>query len=245
MFLLQAYKDKTMRTIDYKIPAGEEILACSVDYADGVSTPSVICLHGGGPTSRHSTKYLATTLQANGRTVIRFDFSGQGDSTGKMVKSSLKKRFLETKSVLAYFGVNDKISVIGTSMGGYIACSLAKEVSVENLVLFGPAAYTTKAWEIEFGSGFTEIIREVNSFLDSDIWDLPNHFTGNALYVIGKNDEIIPKQVVELYKNALSHCAFFEEYTIVNCPHPIHRWALKHPRIRRKIEEKVLRVIGR
>ena len=77
-----------MQTIDYRIPAGKEILACSVDYADKVRIPSVICLHGGGPTSRHSTEYLAKALQSSGRTVIRFDFSGQGDSTGKMAESS-------------------------------------------------------------------------------------------------------------------------------------------------------------
>jgi len=229
-----------MQTVDYKIPAGKEILACSVDYAEGARTPSVICLHGGGPSSRDSTKYLATALQTIGKTVIRFDFSGQGDSSGQMAKSSLKKRFLETKAVLEYFGLNDKISVIGTSMGGYIACTLAKEISITNLVFFGPAAYTTKAWDVEFGSGFTEIIREENSFLDSDILELPKYFNGNALYIIGKNDEIIPKQVVALYKNALSHCSVFEEYTILDCPHPIHRWAMKQPSARIKIEEKVL-----
>lgn len=233
-----------MQTIDYRIPAGKEILACSVDYADKVRIPSVICLHGGGPTSRHSTEYLAKALQASGRTVIRFDFSGQGDSTGKMAESSLKKRLLETKAVLTYFDVDENLSVIGTSMGGYIACALAKEVHLENLVLFGPAAYTRKAWDVEFGSGFTELIREHNSFFDSDLSDLLIHFTGDSLFIIGENDEIIPRQVVELYRMALGHCTHLEEYTIVDCPHPIHRWALKHPEVRREIEEKVLGIIG-
>ncbi|CAG0935486.1 hypothetical protein TFLX_04327 [Thermoflexales bacterium] len=233
-----------MQTIDYKIPAGEEILACSVDFAEGAKKASIICLHGGGPSSKDSTQYLATALQAKGNTVIRFDFSGQGDSTGELAKSSLKKRLLETKAVLAYFGLADRISVIGTSMGGYIASLLAKEITVENLILFGPAAYTTKAWDVEFGSGFTEIIREENSFLDSDILDLPKHFTGNALYIAGENDEIIPKQVVDLYKRALSYCNYFEAYTIADCPHPIHRWAQKHPAVRSKTEEKVLRIVG-
>ena len=232
-----------MQTLDFRILAGQETLACCVDYADGKAPPTVICLHGGGPTNRHSTEYLATALQAKGKTVIRFDFSGQGDSTGKMAESSLKKRLFETESVLDYFGLTDKISVIGTSMGGYIACSLAKEVPLENLVLFGPAAYTTKAWEVEFGSGFTEIIREENSFLDSDILDLSNHFTGNALLIFGEDDEIIPKEVVDLYRQVLSRCSRFEEHTIAGCPHPIHRWAMKHPAVRRTIEEKVSRMI--
>jgi alpha/beta superfamily hydrolase len=232
-----------MQTIDYSIPTDKEIIACSVDYADGQRTPSVICLHGGGPTGRHSTKYLATALQAKGKSVIRFDFSGQGDSTGEMAESSLAKRLAETKSVLDYFGVDDEISVIGTSMGGHIACALAQETSIETLILFGPAAYTTKAWDVAFGPGFTEIIREENSFLDSDIVDLLRDFSGNALYFIGSDDEIIPEQVVDLYKKALSHCNAFEAYTVVDCPHPIHRWALKHPDVRKEIEEKVLNLI--
>jgi len=232
-----------MRTIDHRIPAGEETLACSVDYADVESPPSVICLHGGGPTGRHSTEYLATALQTKGRSVVRFDFSGQGDSTGEMAESSLAKRLAETKSVLDYFGL-DEISIIGTSMGGHIACALAKEISIESLILFGPAAYTAKAWDVAFGSGFTEIIREENSFLDSDIVDLLRDFSGNALYFIGSDDEIIPEQVVDLYREALSHCSVFEAYTIMDCPHPIHRWALKHPDVRKEIEEKVLNIIG-
>jgi hypothetical protein len=232
-----------MQTIDYRIPAGKEIITCSVDYADVERTPSVICLHGGGPTGRHSTRYLAAALQAQGKSVIRFDFSGQGDSTGEMAESSLAKRLAEAKSVLDYFGPDDKISVIGTSMGGHIACALAKEISIENLILFGPAAYTTNAWNVEFGSGFTEIIREENSFLDSDIVDLLRDFSGNALYFIGSDDEIIPEQVMGLYREALSHCNVFAAYTIMGCPHPIHRWVLKHPGARKEIEEKVLSII--
>jgi pimeloyl-ACP methyl ester carboxylesterase len=233
-----------MRTIDYRIPAGKEIIACSVDYADVEGTSSVVCLHGGGPTGRHSTKYLAAALQAKGKNVVRFDFSGQGGSTGEMAESSLAKRLAETQSVLDYIGLDDEISVIGTSMGGHIACALAKEISIENLILFGPAAYTIKAWDVAFGSGFTEIIREENSFLDSDIVDLLRDFSGNALCFIGSDDEIIPDRVVDIYKKALSHCSVFEAYTIMGCPHPIHRWALKHPDVRKEIEGKVLSIIG-
>ena len=232
-----------MSTVEYRIPAGEETLACSVDYAEGATAPSVICLHGGGPSGRYSTRYLGAALQAAGRSAIRFDFSGHGDSTGEMAKSSLKKRLLETKAVLDYFRVGDPISVIGTSMGGHIACALASERPVETLVLFGPAAYSARAWDVAFGSGFTQIIREENSFLDSDIVDLLRGFTGKALYVIGEHDEIIPTQVVDLYKSALSHCRAFEAYTIAGCPHPVHRWVQNHPDVRRVVEEKVLGVI--
>ena len=241
--LIRTPGSKPVQTVEYTIPVGEETLACSVDYAEGASTPSVFCLHSGGPSDRHSTAYLAMALQAQGRSVIRFDFSGHGDSTGVIAESSLKKRFQEARAVLDYCGLDDGISVIGTSMGGHIACALASEVSVETLVFFGPAAYSAKAWDVAFGSGFTEIIRWENSFLDSNVGDLLQGFGGRALFVIGEHDEILPEQIVALYRQALSHCSFLEVYTIAGCPHPIHRWVQSHPAVRRRVVEKVLRVL--
>jgi pimeloyl-ACP methyl ester carboxylesterase len=184
-------------------------------------------------------------LQAQGRSVIRFDFSGHGDSTGEIAKSSLKKRFLEAKAVLDHFKVGDGVSVIGTSMGGHIACALASEISVEALVFFGPAAYSARAWDVPFGSGFTAIIREENSFLDSNIGGLLQGFGGRALFAIGERDEIIPEQVVDLYKQALSHCRSLEVYTIAGCPHPVHRWVQSHPDIKKRVVDRVLSIVER
>ena len=232
-----------MQTTHHKIPANNETLACTVNYADNVP-PTILCLHGGGPVGKESVQYLAEVLQQQGKSVVRFDFSGQGESTGSMGASSLKKRLLETHAVMDYFGMADGISVIGTSMGGYIACALAKEVQLEKLVLFGPAAYSVKAWDVPFNDGFTEIIRAENSYLQSDIQELLSHFHGKALFIIGEQDEIIPSQVVELYMQALSHCDVFEKHIIPDCPHPVHRWAAKHPQVREEIERMIVKFLG-
>jgi pimeloyl-ACP methyl ester carboxylesterase len=233
-----------MQTTHYKIPTGSETLACTVNYANTATPPTILCLHGGGPVGKESVQYLAEALQQQGLSVVRFDFSGQGESTGSMGVSSLKKRLLETYTVMDYFGMGDGISVIGTSMGGYIACALAKEVLLENLVLFGPAAYSVQAWDVPFNDGFTEIIRTENSYLQSDIQELLLHFQGKALFIIGEHDEIIPSQVVELYMQALSHCEVFEKYIVPGCPHPVHRWAAEHAQVREKIERMVAGFLG-
>ena len=212
-----------MKSVNYRISSGNEILACTADFAEGDIPPSVICLHGGGPSSRESTRYLSEVIQKHGRSVIRFD---------------------ETKSILKHFKLSEKITVIGTSMGGHVAGSLLKEFDIENLILFCPAAYDEKAWNIEFGSGFTEIIRTEDSFLNSEIFLYLKEFKGNALFVIGENDVIIPEEVISLYKEALSNSNKFESFTIQDCPHPIHRWSIKYPDIRKEIILKVLNTIG-
>ena len=233
-----------MNTLEYRIPCGQEILACSVDYSETDETPSVISLHGGGPSNRHATRYLSTALQAAGKTVIRFDYSGQGDSTGQMQRSSLKKRHAETRSVLDHFGIKRNVTVIGSSMGGYVASSLVREIDVDNLILFCPAAYDRNAWEVEFGAGFTEIIRQKDSFLKSDIGELLRDFNGKALFIIGGRDEVIPAEVIELYTRALSNCSKLEMCTIEDCPHPIHRWILNHPEVRKEIQNRVQRFLS-
>ena len=232
-----------MLASNFQIPAGKEKLACVVNYAEGKPKPSVISLHGGGLSGMQATGYLAKTLQRHGKSVIRFDFSGQGVSSGELPASSLKKRLGETLFVLDYFDVTNNISVIGTSMGGYIACRLIREIPVERLALFGPAAYTPRAWDTPFGRGFTEIIREEKSYLESDIQEILPDFQGKALYVTGSEDTIIPKEVIEIYRKALRGCKDYDEIIIKNCPHPIHTWVKKHPQERILIEQKVTKLI--
>lgn len=231
--------EPVLKTIEYNIPAGNEILSCSVDYVDDAIPPSVICLHGGGPSSKKSTEYLSPIFCDLGKSVIRFDFSGQGDSSGVLKVSSLKKRHAETKAVLDYFNVTTNLTVVGSSMGGYIASILIRDYPIDNLILFCPAAYSIDAWDIGFSNGFTEVIRTENSYLNTDIVDILKTYNGKSLFVIGSEDEIIPEEVTELYLTSLTNTTKLEKYVIENCPHPIHRWGQKNPDIQEKIKSKI------
>lgn len=233
-----------MKTIEYKIPAGNELLSCTVDYVDDAMPPSVICLHGGGSSSKKSTEYLSPIFCNLGKSVIRFDFSGQGDSSGALKMSSLKKRHAETKAVLDYFNVTNDLTVVGSSMGGYIACTLIRNYPIDNLILFCPAAYSLKAWDIEFSNGFTEIIRTEKSYLNTDIVDILKAYKGKSLFIIGSEDEIIPEEVTELYLASLTNTTQLEKYVIENCPHPIHRWGQNNPDIREKIKSRIYNLLS-
>jgi len=233
-------KKSDMSTHDYLIPCGNETISCAIDYADGKISPSVINLHGAGPSDKSSALYLLNEIQNTGKTILRFDYPGQGQSSGDMKYSSLRKRYTQTKAILEHFDLKDNLTVIGTSMGGYIASHLTKEYDVANLILFCPAAYTVKAWDVAFGSGFAEIIRSPGSFLETDIGNILADFSGNALFFIGSRDEIIPQPVVDMYKAGLSNCRRFEAINIDDCPHPIHRWVTKRDTVRNNIINKVL-----
>jgi len=234
-----------MKTVEYKIKAGNELLSCSVDYFDELKKPDVICLHGGGPTDKNTIRYLSSLLQKTGFSVVRFDFSGQGESSGDIKQSSLAKRIDEAISVLSYFNMDKKITVIGTSMGGYVGSVLTSFYDVCNLILFCPAAYSAKAKPLRFDSGFTDEIRRKDSFLETDIVDILKVYQNKALLIYGEEDTIIPCKVKEIYKDSLKNAKVFEYFEVKGCPHSMHVWLDKNKTEQDQIKESVMSLLKR
>ncbi len=191
-----------------------------------------VSLHGGGPSSRLTTEYLAETFVNHGISFCSFDFSGSGTSSGVLAEASLEKRLNEALAVIDSLG--GKVgTVIGSSMGGYLALKVTERRAVERLMLFGPAAYSIQAWALPFGDGFTEELRRPNSFLETDARTLCERFRGTAVVVWGERDEVIPAPVRTLYSQSFTGARTFREIVIPGCPHPVHRWLADRPRERR------------
>jgi predicted esterase YcpF (UPF0227 family) len=199
----------------------------TIDYSAKESIPSIICLHGGGPSSKNSTAYLSKELVSIGRSVVRLDFSGHGESTGDIKNSSLAKRYFEACTIIDEFKLEKDIIVIGTSMGGYIASKIASTHDVNKLILFGPATYSQKAYELKFGNGFTQEIRREKSYMDTDLDVMLKDFTGDSYLIYGDQENIIPQDVLSMYRDLLQKSGQFKEMIIQDCPHPVHRWIKK------------------
>jgi hypothetical protein len=232
-------------TKEYRVESGSETLVCSVDWADEAKRPEVIFLHGAGPSNRHHAAYLSEVFLARGQNVVRFDYSGQGESSGILSESSLAKKQRETIDVIERFGMDTgNLTVVGTSMGGYVAASLAKIYPLRNLLLFCPAAYDRIAWNVRFDQGFTNILRRDLSMLVSDVDELLSGFDGASLLVLAGRDEIIPEKVVRMYRDALGGKPRYGEYLIRDCPHPIHRWVADKEDEKARIRDAVRKTIS-
>jgi len=157
---------------------------------------SFLFLHGGkNPAS--NIYYLNKKLQDKGISSFTFDHSGHGESSGKLGNSSLEKRVQEAKIAINISGLKEPINICAFSMGGHIAIKLTEIVNVNTLVLFCPAAYTKKAFDVQFDQGFTEVIREKESWKNSDCYQILEKFKGNLLIIIGKEDKLIPKELLK------------------------------------------------
>lgn len=202
--------------------------------------PNFVFLHGAGIGRKERIESIADGLIAADISILSFDFSGHGESSGTLSSSSLKKRLEEAKAVVSKYANLDNLTVAGASMGAYIAIKLLVYFKISNLILFYPAIYTKEVFDIQFNSYFSESIRKPESWRNSDAYSLLNNFTGNLLIVIGQKDDIIPFEVINLLDNNSANATHKEIIRIPDSPHILLEWIKDKPEIKKYIIEKIV-----
>lgn len=217
---------------------GEQLAGIVVSKSDA-DIPSLLFLHGGGGANKYRTLYLAERLLTYDISSFAFDHSGSGESTGMLEKSSLQKRHNEAVEAIKFLTKEKPLTICGSSMGAYIALKLLGIENIKNLILFCPAIYDARAFSAEFNNDFTAIIRQKESFQNSDIFSVLEKFEGNLLIFIGQNDEVIPKKVIDLLDKSSLNTKKKEIIIIPGCPHKIHTWLSEHRDIADEVAKKV------
>lgn len=108
--------------------------------------PAVIFL-GGYASTRKSTKASALFDWAlsTGRTYVRFDYSGHGESGGKFIDATLGLWLNEARAVVEQVAPEGQVILAGSSMGAWIALLLAREnTRIAGLLLIACAADFTE-----------------------------------------------------------------------------------------------------
>jgi pimeloyl-ACP methyl ester carboxylesterase len=143
---------------------------------------------GGFKSDMRGTKALALDAWAaeHGRACVRFDYSGHGESGGEFVDGTIGRWLEEACAVFEQFCAGPQV-VIGSSMGGWMALLLAREVkrrqinvSLAGLVLIAPAPDFTE--ELMWKGFSREAKHEIE---DKGVWHRPSEY-GDP-YPITKN----------------------------------------------------------
>jgi pimeloyl-ACP methyl ester carboxylesterase len=134
------------------------------------------------------TKAVALDAWAaeQGRACVRFDYSGHGESGGRFIDGTIGRWLEDSLAVFETFCRGPQV-VIGSSMGGWMALLLAREIakrtgspaSLAGLVLIAPAPDFTEElmWK-----GFSRKIRaEIES---KGVWLRPSPYGDGAPYPI-------------------------------------------------------------
>jgi pimeloyl-ACP methyl ester carboxylesterase len=152
--------------------------------------PGILWL-GGFKSDMKGTKAAALDQWAeeHGRACVRFDYSGHGESEGAFVDGTIGQWLAQSVAVFEAF-CREPFIVVGSSMGGWLALLLARELkrradvgraatgSIAALVLIAPAVDFTDAlmWQ-KFPADVKKEITEKGS------WERPSAY-GDAPYPI-------------------------------------------------------------
>ena len=143
---------------------------------------------GGFASDMKGTKAVALDAWAatTGRGCVRFDYSGHGESGGAFADGTISRWLEESLAVFDRFCEGPQV-VVGSSMGGWMALLLARELakrstsraSLRGLVLIAPAPDFTESlmW-----NGFSpEVKKEIES---NGVWLRPSPYGDGAPYPI-------------------------------------------------------------
>jgi len=135
---------------------------------------------GGFHSDMQGTKALALDEWAagRGRACVRFDYSGHGESGGAFVDGTIGRWLEESVAVFDRFCRGPQV-VIGSSMGGWMALLLARDLarraaspaSLAGLVLIAPAPDFTE--QLMWNSFSPEIRNEIES---TGVWLRPSQY---------------------------------------------------------------------
>jgi pimeloyl-ACP methyl ester carboxylesterase len=143
------------------------------------ASPGLIWL-GGFNSGMTGTKAVALDAWAaeRGRACVRFDYSGHGESGGAFIDGTIGRWLEESVAVFERFCRGTQV-VIGSSMGGWMALLLAREIarrqlgqaSLAGLVLIAPAPDFT---EQLMWNGFPPEVRE--EIRTRGVWMRPSQY---------------------------------------------------------------------
>lgn len=176
-----------------------DIAILAREATNGGISPTLVWL-GGYRSDMTGTKAaeLDRFAETNGLACIRFDYSGHGVSRGDFKKGTISRWLEETVAVLAH-KAPERIVVIGSSMGGWIALRLAEELrkagqgpAIRGLVLIAPAPdFTFELIEPNLTDAEKASLEEKGYFEEhSEYSDEPNIFT-RALIEDGRENRVL------------------------------------------------------
>src|ERR1700737_4044383 len=169
--------------------SGPHAAFSAVGKDDAARSIAVRARAGGGPglfwlggfnSDMQGTKALALDAWAaeRGRACVRFDYSGHGESGGTFIDGTIGRWLEESVAVFEHFCAGPQV-VIGSSMGGWMALLLAREMarregnraSPAGLVRIAPAAGFT---EQLMWNGFSPEVR--HELEAKGVWLRPSQY---------------------------------------------------------------------
>ncbi|CAN7463434.1 alpha/beta hydrolase [Phenylobacterium sp. LjRoot219] len=142
--------------------------------------PTVVWLSGyRSDMAGSKAEALAEWAKAKGRSYLRFDYFGHGESSGDFVKGTITRWREDALAVIDEM-TEGPLVLVGSSMGGWIAClaAMARPERIAAMTLIAPAPdFTTKLMPTRFPPEALDAIRDAGVWMQPSEYGDPNPIT--------------------------------------------------------------------
>jgi uncharacterized protein len=191
---------------------------------------AILFVHGWTSRKERSTN-VAAALAEKGFICLLFDLRGHGQTPGDLTKLSLKDFVDDCIEAYDYLkkvpSVNsDDISVVGSSLGSYLAAVLTSERKTSKLVLRVPADYSDEIFEkakvqVHGEPGVAEWRKLPRDFNSTRALRAVHNFAGKIFIIESGKDDIVDHQIIENYLSAVPNKNLLTFFLMENAPHSL------------------------
>lgn len=170
---------------------------------------AVLMMHGFGSKRDGYAEHAQALGEMLGVVSLTLDLGGHGASEGKTAELSTGDHLAEAQAAYDFLagtpGVSpDRIGVVGTSFGGYLAVRLTAERPVDSLLLRAPAIYSDGLTDVpdkDRGGAAKERGKLGIPTTFNESLGAAAAFNGTVHIVASGSDEIIPRKVIDAYQS--------------------------------------------
>jgi uncharacterized protein len=201
----------------------------------------LICIPGGGKTLGAS-RFIELQERLFDKNIgsVSINFAGVEGSIGSVESDTLENRINVTIKIIDWVKSNftfEVLSLYGVSMGGYIILGVQeKENCNGKIIIHAPAAYAKESLKVNFNEQFTKILRTPDSWKNSESFDWLKNTDNQVLLITHSEDEVIPKEILDTYKEIILGKENSKTVEIKDAKHSI--WGIED--IDKEIKEKII-----
>lgn len=196
-------KSITIPCLDYELAA---------DWYEGGGDQILLVLVGYSSEKAKYGDLVTFIVNQTGMSALVLDYGGHGKSPFELRDVSPAQNFLEVVEVFDWLREkypNKKISVMGTSYGGFLAVQLIKYRDVQRTVLRVPAILKPEAFYDKWAARLDdeEAYEEQAKKYRTDKKQIEKHplfarareYNGKVFVVVHEHDELVPREVTDTY----------------------------------------------
>ena len=181
-------------------------------YENDDSDKIILALSGFSSSKARNSDFLLALGKKTGMNILAVDLSGHGDSPFTLDETRPGQHLLETVETFDWLREKypqAKITVLGSSYGGFLAAYLSRYRDFNKLVLRTPAIYLPSdlfSLQSKIDRDYTSNVyrKDKKAVANHPLFKQAAAFNGSTLLVVHEMDEDVPLATTDVYKDTFS-----------------------------------------